>query len=119
MRAAVHYCVTQGRNGLGIPIFWAAGNGNESVSNDGYASNPEVMAVAASSNNPDTGISHPANDHDYTDDFGGTSSATPLAAGITVLLSINPNLRVEDVKQILRDTADKIDPSKPASRLPD
>ncbi len=49
VRAAINYCSTQARNGLGIPIFFAAGNGNESVSDDGYASNPDVMAVAASS----------------------------------------------------------------------
>ncbi|NPV63857.1 MAG: S8 family serine peptidase [Methanotrichaceae archaeon] len=156
VRAAINYCATQGRSGRGIPIFWAAGNGNESVSNDGYASNPDVMAIAASSNNdrrspysdfgteificapssgngalgekriftvdrrgnngynpdPSTGVSHPANDHDYTDDFGGTSSATPLVAGIAgLMLSVNRNLKVQDIRQILKDTADKIDQS--------
>lgn len=45
--AAIEYCVTQGRKGLGIPIFFAAGNGEESVSEDGYASNRNVMAVGA------------------------------------------------------------------------
>ncbi|HVH46283.1 MAG TPA: S8 family serine peptidase, partial [Labilithrix sp.] len=49
--AAITYCATQGRKGLGIPIFFAAGNGNESVSDDGYASNPHVMAIAASTDN--------------------------------------------------------------------
>lgn len=154
VRAAIRYCATQGRNGLGVPIFWAAGNGNESLSNDGYAANPDVMAIAASSSrdrrswysdfgtevficapssgdsslgeqriftvdrrgnigyNPDpkTGASHPPNDHDYTDSFGGTSSATPLVAGVaSLMLSINPRLRRQDVQQILRETADKID----------
>ena len=46
-RLAIHYCLTNGRAGKGIPIFWAAGNGSESMSVDGYASNPEVMAIAA------------------------------------------------------------------------
>jgi subtilisin family serine protease len=49
VRAAIHYCLTAGRGGKGIPVFFAAGNGNELVSNDGYASNPDVMAIAASS----------------------------------------------------------------------
>ncbi|MEM9929853.1 MAG: S8 family serine peptidase [Bacteroidota bacterium] len=41
--------------------------------------------------------------------FGGTSSATPLVAGICALiLSANPNLTAKQVKQILRSTADKI-----------
>ncbi|MEL6273510.1 MAG: S8 family serine peptidase, partial [Bacteroidota bacterium] len=41
--------------------------------------------------------------------FGGTSSATPLVAGICALmLSANPNLTSGQVKQILQNTADKI-----------
>lgn len=46
-RVAIDYCVSQGRNGLGTPVVFAAGNGNESVSSDGYAANPQVIAVAA------------------------------------------------------------------------
>jgi subtilisin family serine protease len=41
--------------------------------------------------------------------FGGTSSSTPLVAGICALiLSANPNLTAREVKQILCQTADKI-----------
>lgn len=41
--------------------------------------------------------------------FGGTSSATPLIAGICALiLSANPNLTAREVKQILIQTADKV-----------
>lgn len=41
--------------------------------------------------------------------FGGTSSATPLVAGICALiLSANPNLTAREVKQILMLTADKV-----------
>jgi subtilisin family serine protease len=46
-RLAIDFALTQGRGGLGCVICWAAGNGNESVDNDGYASNPKVIAVAA------------------------------------------------------------------------
>lgn len=46
-RLALEYAITNGRNGLGCVIVWAAGNGNESVSNDGYASYPGVLAIAA------------------------------------------------------------------------
>ena len=43
--------------------------------------------------------------------FGGTSSATPLVAGICALiLSANPDLTARQVKQILQNTADKIGP---------
>jgi subtilisin family serine protease len=48
----------------------------------------------------------------YTPTFGGTSSATPLAAGIAgLVLSRNPNLTRKQIRQILRDTADKIGPA--------
>jgi subtilisin-like proprotein convertase family protein len=46
----------------------------------------------------------------YTNSFGGTSSATPLAAGVAALiLSLNPELTWEQVRAYLRHTADKID----------
>lgn len=46
----------------------------------------------------------------YTNNFGGTSSATPLTAGVAALiLSANPRLTWVEVRQILRDTAIKID----------
>ena len=152
-RTAIRHCVTKGRNGKGIPIFWAAGNGGESVSTDGYASNPDVMAIAASTDaeetalysdfgpeiwvaapsnggtrsiftvdrrgnagyNPDPrdGSLHPASDLNYTSDFGGTSSATPLVAGVAgLMLSVRPDLSLADVREILKDTADEIGDSE-------
>lgn len=46
---------------------------------------------------------------DYTDDFGGTSSACPVVAGVAaLLLSANPDLTAQEVKAILQQTADKI-----------
>ncbi|MDX1939554.1 MAG: S8 family serine peptidase [Saprospiraceae bacterium] len=48
--------------------------------------------------------------------FGGTSSSTPLVAGICALiLSANPNLTAKEVKEILQQTADKI--GKPSEYL--
>jgi subtilisin family serine protease len=45
----------------------------------------------------------------YTGRFGGTSSATPLVAGVAALvLSANPDLTAAEVKAILQATADKI-----------
>lgn len=46
-RLAIEYAVTSGRNGKGCVVFFAAGNGNETVDHDGYSSNPNVIAVAA------------------------------------------------------------------------
>ncbi|MBE9179306.1 S8 family serine peptidase [Oculatella sp. LEGE 06141] len=50
----------------------------------------------------------------YTGYFGGTSSATPLVAGVAALvLSVNPELTAVEVKEILQLTADKIVDSDP------
>lgn len=46
-RMAIEYALGHGRAGKGCVICWAAGNGNESVDNDGYATHPGVIAVAA------------------------------------------------------------------------
>jgi subtilisin family serine protease len=46
----------------------------------------------------------------YTDDFGGTSSACPLVAGVcAVLLSIRPELRAAEVKELIQRTARPMD----------
>jgi subtilisin family serine protease len=45
----------------------------------------------------------------HTNAFGGTSSATPLAAGVAALvLSVNPELTRSDLRSVLTSTADKI-----------
>lgn len=45
----------------------------------------------------------------FTSNFGGTSSATPVVAGVAALvLSVNPDLTAQQVKRILEETADKI-----------
>lgn len=153
--AALKYCAEQGRGGHGIPIFWAAGNGNESVSQDGYAANEYVMAIAAVNDEnkrayysdygreiflcaPSSGDSFagrkgiftvdrqggvgynpstdpnwpdPSPDHNYTATFGGTSSATPLVAGVAaLLLAVNEDLSLDELKNILASSAKKIDP---------
>jgi subtilisin family serine protease len=150
-RLAMEYAFTQGRNGRGCVITWAAGNGNESVDNDGYASHPKVIAVAACNDSgrksaySDFGAAvwcaFPSNDTvpaktpgifttdrrglqgynpgraelgdisgDYTNDFGGTSSACPCVAGVAALiLARNPSLRHDEVKDILRRSCDRID----------
>ncbi|MEY3323659.1 MAG: hypothetical protein RLZZ417_3242 [Bacteroidota bacterium] len=46
-RLAIEYALKKGRRGLGCMLVWAAGNGNEEVSFDGYASLPNILAVAA------------------------------------------------------------------------
>jgi subtilisin family serine protease len=150
-RLAIDYAVREGRGGLGCVITWAAGNGAESVDNDGYASYDKVIAVAACN---DTGVrsaysdfgeaiwcSFPSNHGEpsltpgiwttdrtghagynpgslsqgdlagnYTDSFGGTSSACPGVAGVVaLLLSANPSLTSAQVKEVIRTSCDRID----------
>lgn len=51
----------------------------------------------------------------YTDRFCGTSAAAPLVAGIAALmLSANKELTAAAVKEILQNTADKINPGEAA-----
>lgn len=50
----------------------------------------------------------------FTGRFGGTSSAAPLVAGIAgLVISANPDLSASEVKQILQETADKIEDPEP------
>jgi subtilisin family serine protease len=158
-RLAIDRVTTTGRGGKGCVVLFAAGNGNESVDNDGYASYAKVTAVAACN---DTGrrsvysdfgnavwCAFPSNDIEYapfsqpkpltagiwtvdrsgtagyntgtnadgdaegmfTDSFGGTSSACPGAAGVAALvLSVNPALKWNEVKDLLKRACDRIDP---------
>lgn len=140
LRAAIDYAADNGRGGKGCVIFFAAGNGNESVDNDGYASYEKVIAVGAStdyderasysdygasldimapSSGGTNGItttdrmgSDGVSSGNYTNGFGGTSAASPVAAGVAALmLSVNGALSRGDVQEILQYTADKINPA--------
>jgi subtilisin family serine protease len=47
----------------------------------------------------------------FTDEFGGTSSATPLVAGVcALLLSVKPEMTAKEVKQLIQQTARRIGP---------
>ncbi|MEZ4919139.1 MAG: S8 family serine peptidase [Saprospiraceae bacterium] len=46
-RLAMEYALTKGRQGKGCVILFSAGNGNENIETDGYASYPGVIAVTA------------------------------------------------------------------------
>jgi len=162
-RLAIEYATTEGRQGRGCVITWAAGNGNEDVRFDGYASYPKVIAVAACNDQgrrsvysdygdavwccfPSSDFYAPQFNHprpltpgiwttdrsaragynpgginaedtfgdfdgDYTARFGGTSSSCPGVAGVAALiLGVNPELTWEQVKTIIRQSCEQIDP---------
>ena len=55
-------------------------------------------------------VSGELSDTNYTNDFGGTSSATPLATGcVALMLQAYPNLGWRDVQEILIRSATKVD----------
>ncbi|MGJ3254434.1 MAG: S8 family serine peptidase [Elainellaceae cyanobacterium] len=55
---------------------------------------------------------------DFVENFGGTSSACPIVAGVAALiLSVNPDLTAAEVRQVLQDTADKITDPDPDPQL--
>ncbi|MBD2090684.1 S8 family serine peptidase [Microcoleus sp. FACHB-1515] len=178
-RAAITRAATQGRNGKGCVVVFAAGNANRPINGsvneqgwqanviqgvttwlNGFAVHPDVMtvaattslgkkaaysnwgagiAIAAPSNNAPPGlwlqrtgytfsapvlkgpfpgrgvvttdrVAAPGYSTDsFTADFGGTSSACPVVAGVAALmLSANPDLTAAEVKQIMQSTADKL-----------
>ena len=50
-------------------------------------------------------------DKDYTNQFSGTSSATPVITGaFGVIFSVNPDLTLEEAVEILHKSADKVNP---------
>lgn len=158
-RLAIDYAASRGRGGRGCVIFFAAGNGGESVDYDGYASYAKVIAVAACNDRrvrsvysdfgravwcafPSNDFEHPPTGRpapltpgiwttdrvgpqgynrgdiregdpqgNFTASFGGTSSSCPGVAGVAALiLSANEALGPDDVKAIIAETCDKIDP---------
>jgi subtilisin-like proprotein convertase family protein len=59
-----------------------------------------------------TGLAGNLTDRAYTNDFGGTSSATPLAAGVVaLLLESRPTLGWRDVQEVLMKSATKVSPT--------
>ncbi|MDB9442301.1 S8 family serine peptidase [Sphaerospermopsis kisseleviana CS-549] len=187
-KAAINRAATQGRNGKGCVIVFAAGNANRPIDGtineqnwpknilqgktawlSGFAVHPDVIAVSAStslnkkaaysnwgenisvcapSNNAPPGMwfqetgfvyTQPTintsllglgmfttdqlgaagyNPGNFTNNFGGTSSATPVVAGIAALiLSVNPDLTAQQVNRILQETTDKIVDPEPDPQL--
>lgn len=130
LNTAIDSAVIRGRGGKGCLIFVSSGNDNSNV---GYpATNSKVIAVGATDCKDDRagfsnwgtgldivapGVATYATDRrdtsgfsasDYTN-FGGTSAACPVAAGVGALvLSINPSLTLADARLIIERSCEKV-----------
>ena len=151
MKRAISRAASEGRDGRGCVILFAAGNEDVPVNGkkegknyrSGFAIHPHVVAVSASNSHdkrshysnygPEIWISAPSSgsggrrivttdrsgssgyqqgDYTTSNGFGGTSSSTPLVAGLCgLILSVNPDLTAVEVKEILKESTDKIDPA--------
>jgi subtilisin family serine protease len=118
----------EGRDGRGTLVLFAAGNENRLLEDDELAAVEGVIAVGAINNFDEatsfsnygaslfltaptgtitTDISGSDGDDpgDYTELFGGTSSACPVAAGVAALLmSAKPELSASEVHDLLGST---------------
>jgi subtilisin-like proprotein convertase family protein len=134
VRAALANAAVNGRDGLGNIYVWAGGNGGnvDNVNYDGYANSRYTIAVGATTNlgvrasysergaallvnamgdGGTRAITSTSTGNGYTNSMGGTSSASPMVAGVVALmLEANPNLGWRDVQHILVQTAWQTDP---------
>ncbi|HSS79451.1 MAG TPA: S8 family serine peptidase [Thermoanaerobaculia bacterium] len=138
VRLALEDAGELGRDGRGSAVFCAAGNEGGEVDFPARDANaiavgastdlglhadysnhgPEIAVVAPSSGGArgifTTDVSIPGRGFNpgglHTSGFGGTSAAAALAAGTAALvLSVHPALGREELKELLRATADEID----------
>uniref|UniRef100_A0A0B7ABT3 P/Homo B domain-containing protein n=2 Tax=Arion vulgaris TaxID=1028688 RepID=A0A0B7ABT3_9EUPU len=129
---ALETAVTEGRQGKGSLLVWAAGNGGlkgDNCNADGYTSAPETISVSSasqygsipyysercastlttcfSSGSSSEGKVISADLHNKcTDSHSGTSAAAPMAAGIlALLLERNPDITWRDAQHIIVETS--------------
>lgn len=124
LELAISSAATQGRAGLGIPIFWAVTNGPYDVAGDDVCSHDDVIAVSRSNRHDlEDGAGHgekleflapgvevystrPGSEYGYKT---GCSFAAPLASGVAALvLARYPTWTSAQVRQRLRDSCDKV-----------
>ncbi|XP_062516362.1 proprotein convertase subtilisin/kexin type 4-like isoform X2 [Corticium candelabrum] len=135
-RKGIENGILKGRYGLGSIYVWAAGNGgyvDDDCNCDNYAGSIHTISVSAAtnlgkhawysekctstlttafSNGGTKGVITTSLNGSCTSDFGGTSAAAPLVAGIIALsLQVNPRLNWRDVQHVIVRASRVIDQS--------
>lgn len=135
---AMDYAETVGRGGLGAAVVVSAGNGGCDFSGDGFQRPEPVISVGALNGDDEresysswgdlldvaapsggvlttdltgtTGYGTWNDDPDYSGSFSGTSASAPIVAGVVALLfDANPRLTAAQVRQVLCETAVRVD----------
>jgi hypothetical protein len=123
---AIDRVVTQGRGGVGTPIFWAVSNGNYDIAADEVSSDPRIIGVGRSNHfdredgtawGEELAFLAPGAEVFSTTSGGGynystgTSYAAPLAAGIAGLaLARHPTLDPAQLRAHLLASCDQVGP---------
>ena len=91
-------------NAMGVKADYSELSSSTLVCTPSNDTTAPLPAITTTDNMGANGYEDPAGN--YTNSFGGTSSACPLAAGVVALiLEANPNLGWRDVRRILATTA--------------
>jgi subtilisin family serine protease len=124
LRAVIVRAATEGRDGLGAVVVFAAGNEDREILDDELAAIPEVLCVTAvdhygnptpyTNTGPSVDIAAPSAtvstsvNAGYTQSFGGTSAAAPVVSGVAgLILSIHPEYSAAQVRELLTVSAKK------------
>ena len=124
VKEVIERAATEPRDGLGAVIIFAAGNESRSIQDYELTALPDVLSVTATDQfgNPtpytnsgaSVDLAAPAAtvttsvNGGYTSQFGGTSAAAPVVAGIaSLILSEAPSLSSAQVRELLVTTARK------------
>lgn len=140
LRAVLEMLHDEGRDGLGTLVVFAAGNENRAILANEVAAVRGVLTVGAINNFDEAapfsnygaslGVTSPAgtfttditgpegmDDGDYSDLFGGTSSACPVVAGVAgLVMSARKDMSAADVLSLLENTTRIAPYAEPDSR---
>lgn len=121
LKDALDFAAARGREGKGMPVFWAVANEFMDMRHDEIVSYDKVVAVGSSSKRakvagtcaygdklaflaPGQNVYNLRGSGDTYGPDSGTSFAAPVAAGIAALMyAVNPDLNAGDVVRMMKE----------------